>query len=499
MSQSANNSKLRSNLRLLNELVEYHWGKLIVGLGLVFVVLSLAIGLNQDVWFDEAYSIQLSQQPIEELIRLTAVDVHPPVYYLFLKFWGGLFGYSQLSLRLSSVILMALALIVVAVLVKQIFSKRISILTMGVMIISPMLIRYGFELRMYALATLICCVATYLLWKIQHKAQTKIWRWGLVYAALLVAGMMTLYYTVVIWLAHFSYCVFLAWRRQQPLLKQSIWVFYGLAALGFLPWLPTMLGQFTNGALANISEPLTASNLLGIISFNFLYQPFWQLTQLSGLLALVIISILIGLFIKNRHDDRQQFLWFMVAAPIVIIFVICLIKPMYVERYLVYFSPFLMALIGVWMSDLLRTRTPKAKFTVAVLLVGLGLGVAQLAQVGNFNFQRMQKPDVASAASLIDSNLPVIANSPYEATELRSYSSDEIYFYAPYDELGGGYAIHNHSQYQVKDLSDLAKFGCFNFVYYDDQAKDDVIMAGFAEMTSDLNANRAMKVTRFCR
>lgn len=75
----------------------------------VFALLSFVIGLNQSIWFDEAYSVNLAQRSVGEIISLTAVDVHPPLYYLFLKVWGEIFGFSEVALRCSSVFLMSLA------------------------------------------------------------------------------------------------------------------------------------------------------------------------------------------------------------------------------------------------------------------------------------------------------------------------------------------------------------------------------------------------------
>lgn len=481
----------------LDEIVSRYYGWLIAGLAITFAILSLAIGLQQSIWFDEAYSLQLAKQPIGQLVHLTAVDVHPPVYYLFLKMWMGVFGDGELALRMSSVVMMTLALVVTATLVKQIFDQKTAVMAMLVMVLSPMLLRYGFELRMYALATLICCVATYALYKIQYDKQINAKYWGVFYAFLVALGMLTLYYTAVIWLTHASYCGYLALRRRQSWWRQPMWLNYGLAVVLFLPWLPTALSQFTNGALANISEALTPTNLLGVISFNFVYQPFWQLNQVTGALVLVIMAVLIRLLIKNYQQSSQYFLRFMTLVPLAIMFLICLFKPMYVERYLVYFSPFLMALVGVWLTNLLLNNLWRGRFIVMTLLVSLTLGVLQLAKVGNFNFQRIQKPDIAQVVQQIDQSSPTVTNSPYEKIELASYLKQPTYFYSPHERLAGGYAMLDGSEYQLKDLSEAMQFSCFNFVYYDDQALEEIQQATLMQVMQ--KQGEVMKVAQLCR
>ncbi|MDO4870981.1 MAG: glycosyltransferase family 39 protein [Candidatus Saccharibacteria bacterium] len=476
---------------------EKHYRKVIIALALLFILISLGIGLRQSIWFDEAYSLQLARRPINELINLTSVDVHPPIYYLFLKVWMGLFGDSNLALRFSSVIMMTLALVVTTSLIKGIFNYKTAIISMFVMVISPMLLRYGFELRMYALATLICCSATYVLYKIQHDKLINLKYYGFLYSMLVVLGMLTLYYTAVIWLVHACYSVYLAISRKQSLWRQPIWACYILSVLLFLPWLPIALKQFTNGALANISEAMTPVNLLGVFSFNFVYQPFWQLNQVIGLLMLIIIITMIWLFSLNYRERKQQFLLFMVIVSIGIMFLICLIKPMYVERYLVYFSPFLMSLVGVWLVKLANKKSLQYRILSIVIIAGLILGVVKLNELGNFNFQRMQKPDIAQVIEHIDQNLPIVANSPYESIELMTYLKQPSYFRSSHDNLSGGYAMLNQSSYQLKNDAELAQFSCFNFVYYDDQAHDEMIKLGLVKIKSSEHAQ--LKVAQFCR
>jgi len=92
---------------------------LIIGL-----VLRLIL-LNQSLWLDEAIGAlavkDLSFGAIFSQFLL--IDNHPPLYYLILKFWTMLFGYSEVSLRLPSVIF-GVCTIALAYLVAQRFGKN---------------------------------------------------------------------------------------------------------------------------------------------------------------------------------------------------------------------------------------------------------------------------------------------------------------------------------------------------------------------------------------
>jgi len=56
-----------------------------------------------NLWWDEAYSVWLARRPLTELLRTTAFDVHPPLYYVLLRGWMELAGDSEFSLRYLSV------------------------------------------------------------------------------------------------------------------------------------------------------------------------------------------------------------------------------------------------------------------------------------------------------------------------------------------------------------------------------------------------------------
>lgn len=497
----------------LGVLFEEHFLLMVVGFALIFAAISLSIGMSQSVWFDEAYSITLAKRPIDELVHLTAIDVHPPVYYLFLHFWGGLFGFGELSLRLSSVIPMFFAIILMAILLKRLFNKPFAGFATLLLCLSPMLIRYGFEIRMYAMATMLAVLATIVLVLIEAEKNAKQRHLlQFAYAALVALGMLTLYYTIVIWLTHFAYLIWQTVKSKKPILRQEFWLMYILAVLLFTPWLFVAIKQFTNGALAQISEPMTVNNLLGVFSFNLLYKPIWQLDQIFGLLILGFITlfgVLLAKKIKNKQKNTS-FLIFMAAGPLLVEILICLVKPMYVERYLVYSAPFLIALIAYLVFE---AQSKQRCLSMVYLFALVGFGIFSLQQVGNFNFQRMQKPDIREMATRISitdkkedkgdqtriAELPILTDSPYEAIELGYYlPNNKIYFYAPYEELGGGYAPLNKSEFKIFNEQDLKKFKCVRYVYYDAKMTTILEDAGFSK-TKNQDTEHALKYSDFCR
>jgi mannosyltransferase len=85
-----------------------------------------------------------------------------PLYYLWTKAWGLLFGTSEFSLRFWSVIWGTLTIQLVYVLTRQLFSGTGSILAALFFAVHPYAIYYSQEARPYALF-LFLCVASYIL------------------------------------------------------------------------------------------------------------------------------------------------------------------------------------------------------------------------------------------------------------------------------------------------------------------------------------------------
>ncbi len=447
---------------------------------LLFMALALLIGLRQSVWFDEAYSIIVAKQSIGELLRLTALDTHPPLYYIVLHFWAGLFGWSELALRSLSVIMAGGAVFVGVLLVRRLFGVRTALITLSFVLFAPFLLRYGFEIRMYAMASLICISATYLL-VAALDAKTRKQKWLLYgsYAVLVALGVYTLYYTAIVWIAHLVWLIWVTYKAKQPLTKQPWLLAYLGSVLLFLPWLPTFVSQISNGALAAISQPLTVDNLVGIVSFQFLYQPTWQLNAIWSLVfvALVVaLSILVVRGVRHISKPEKKYVVLLLAyfmVPIIILALISLARPMYVERYLAHVVISMMLLTGVMVSFAARDKTRVTKLLAGLVVVILASSTVHLIQVGNYNFQRLQLPQVNLAAEVTDckDGNVVLAADPYTAIELMYYLPPDcdLRFYSETASLSGGYAPLSNSPKRVADPAhELSDKQMITYIYYGD-------------------------------
>ncbi len=77
-----------------------------VATGVILVAgLVLRFWTRSDLWLDEALTVNIAARPLHQLPTLLRRDGAPPLYYVLLHFWMGVFGSSDLAVRsLSGVI-----------------------------------------------------------------------------------------------------------------------------------------------------------------------------------------------------------------------------------------------------------------------------------------------------------------------------------------------------------------------------------------------------------
>jgi mannosyltransferase len=446
-------------------LKNYWWLAVIIAVIATYVIImTLAIG--QSVWFDEGYSIILAKKPVHDLLALTAVDAHPPIYYLLLKAWGNIFGWSEFALRSLSAVVAAGTVGTILVLIRKIFTTKAMFAVTPFAILAPFFLRYGYEVRMYALVGLIGALATLVLVKAVQSTRRRYW---IFYALLVALGMYTMYMSAVIWLAHVVWLAIRTIKQKQPLLKQPWVKAYIGAVILFVPYMPTFFFQMTHSALPGIGNTLTIDGLSGVLGLMMSYLPSWQIGGILSFVLLIIVGLGIYLtkhILQQSSSLQKGWMYLMLACffiPLIFYILISLLpKPFFIPRYLAHISIYFYALLGIitGLSWHYGNRKTSVVFG-GVSLIVLILGVFQLQTTGNFNFERLQLPQTTAIRKLISCNVStvIVADDPYtyidsvyyfEGCNLRFYSKDNVNF-------AGGYAPLYDSNLRISDSSTLVK------------------------------------------
>lgn len=448
--------------------------------------ISLSIGLGQSLWFDEIYSVLLAEHSWREIISLTAEDVHPPLYYLLLKAWMSLFGDSDLAIRSLSAVFLGLSVAGAGLLARRLFGAKTALLMLPFVVFAPFLLRYGFEVRMYSFVSFIGVASSYVLVRlVDENNKTNRRRLAVAYSLLVLAGMYSLYFMALVWLAHLAWVAWLAYKdRNWQIIKPAVVAYTGAFML-FLPWLCVFISNLISSQESTISpvtHSLSLDNLIGIVTFLFLYRPPWWFS--AGVVATIIGVIVSVIYLgvsayKKASGEERRYLGLLLAyfmVPVVALVIITQPIPIYLERYVAHFAIGGYMALGVAAALLLRRGILVQKIVPAFIGVVLLAGCYSLAQYGNFNFQRLHTPSVASTVPLLDdckNGTVIYAAGPQIFVELGYYIKDcPVRFFNQTHEMTGGFAMFSGSPMWVADGStEFAGEDKLLYVYYDEEQR----------------------------
>ena len=188
----------------------------------------------QSLWFDEAQTLFIARLPLDEIVQRA---YRPPLYHYLLHFWRLLVPDREFWLRLPS----ALSGVVVVPLIygaaTRLYSRRVAMLAAALAAISPVLVWYSQELRMYSLMAAEYAALLWLLPVLVRSRTSPPWGGWIVFCLLEIAALYTHYYAIpfLVWLALAGALGPLLLRRWRTL---AAWCGVHLvAAVAFVPWL----------------------------------------------------------------------------------------------------------------------------------------------------------------------------------------------------------------------------------------------------------------------
>jgi mannosyltransferase len=414
----------------------------------VFVTIALFNVSNASFWFDEAFGIYLIQFNFIEVAQFTATDVHPPLYYWILKVWAMLFGTTELALRSLSILFGAGVVVTTFFLTRRMFGRLVAGVSLLFLTLSPMLIRYSDEARMYTLAALIVMLATYVLVKATETNQR---RWFVLYGILVGLGMWTHYFTALAWIAHWVWRAIVSkqtttkpklfWKK----LLTKNWIIAHVIAVGmFIPWVPLMISQFRTIQNSGFwIGPISPDSIVNYFSNVFYYLEHGQSQGWLALLLIGVLTIIVALTSKAyrsfKRADKQNYLLIAALAfvPIILLVLASLppLRPLFVERYLVPASIAFAVFAAVTLVVGSRKWRPVLRAVPIVLVAGMMIfGITNVYRQGNYNknsgIHILTRELVQDIASKSEPGVPIVANSPWIFYEAVAYSSEDhpVYF-----------------------------------------------------------------------
>jgi mannosyltransferase len=401
----------------------------LVGTGLRTYELTM-----RSLWFDEAFSWRLIQFPYAEMLQRTAADVHPPLYYLLLKTWRVVFASSLLSLRMFSVVFAAFTIgagyLFTATAAR---SRQAGLLAAALLAFSGFQIQYAWEARMYTLGTALLLFSSWLLLKATREAK---FIWWLAYAVSAAAFAYTHYFAFFSLAAHGAFIVgylviptkgrlgeILEWRQTWHALAAAV-----IAAVLFVPWLPTLLSQNAQVQESYWIPPIGGWSIPD--TFYRMFIPTSRIPLHTGIgwvtLAIVPLAAVIAGWLAlalSRRPSRDGRLLIVLAGCVPFIFAIMVSlvgQSLYQDRFFVFAHPFIIIGAAVLMVNL-RSATLRRTLAAAAIV---GFLAAAMAFWWELNIK--EKPGAQAAARTIYTQQAgdelVIVSSPFVFFAIDHYA-----------------------------------------------------------------------------
>lgn len=305
---------------------------ILVVIGLLFFLVYLSLCFNNNVWTDEAFTIDLLKSDFAGIIQGTASDVHPPLYYLIAKCFTLLFGSSLVSLKLVSIVPMILCMTWGAFIVRKHFGFRAAVLFDVFLGVIPCTMEYAVQIRMYSWA--IFFVTFMGLWAYEAYLEPK-WQYFLGVVLTSVAAAYTHYFAFVsaILIYGFLFLV-LAVTKWKQLYRWLIAVIVSLVL--FSPWIPYMKIQVKGVSRNYWIEEITGETVREFFPFLFDMDIPWTTTIWMLLLAAGIVIAVVMIVRKERKEGIYALLLLAVPVFTAVTGVVAssLIRPIFIVRYL---------------------------------------------------------------------------------------------------------------------------------------------------------------------
>ncbi|WP_236198522.1 glycosyltransferase family 39 protein [Pseudomonas pseudonitroreducens] len=335
------------------------------------------------LWGDESSSLFLARYSPLQLWQHAAHDVHPPLYFFFLHGWVQVVGEGVLSLRLFSALFGTLAVFLGGWLMWRLASARAAFIALLLLALLPTAVRYSQEVRMYSLlgCWLLAATLALLYWLEEGRR-----RYLLMYAALMTAAFYTHYFSLfgalVQWL-------WLATLPNSPLRRRDWWLANLAIAALFLPWLPGLLDLIRHMAVLEAGgdvgwQPPVDARSLPSMLWQWLAQSDGNALSWPVLLGAPLLVVAVTLLVLRTDDSRQRggvLLALYCGLPLLLLYGVSFLSPVFVERYLTAFALGLPLLLALALDRLLQQRRVLGAALLVTLLGLQGIGVGRAIAV----------------------------------------------------------------------------------------------------------------------
>lgn len=351
----------------------------------------LTIGISHEtLWYDESYSAAIINHSIPQIWSIVSSDSHPPLYFIMLKIFSMIFGRTEASLRLLSV----LGILAIAALgagpVRRISGKFTGMIYTFIVIVVPISLSVGQDTRMYTWAAFF--VTSAVLYGYLAVEEGKLSDFVKMGVSSLAAAYTHYYALMAVTIAN---AIIFIWLIVKLIVKRDkknkLIIYMGtavVAVLSYAPWIVSLLGQASKVSkdfwIPEVTSQVIWRGLIFPFSAKFLTMPT---SDASFIGAVLLILWGFGAAVVKRSKEALMPLMAILVFSLTLvggIIISNLIRPMFIERYMFPVSGLFLLALAYGISQL-KSKTA-AKVTCGVLLI------VSLPLIGTIATERFNGP-----------------------------------------------------------------------------------------------------------
>jgi uncharacterized membrane protein len=324
---------------------------------IIFGIILISAGLRvykieqKNLWFDEIYSWKISQGDIVQIVSETSGDIHPPLYYILLKFWTNIFSDSIFGMRMLSVLFGILSIYFVYKISKLFLDNNLQIyFVLLIYAFSPLNIYYSQEVRMFNLNLLLCLGSVYFFFKFIYSGKDMS---AVFYLLFTILAIYTHYFAFLILFTQLLLIIIFYYKKIISISIFKKYIFYFIIVnLLYAPWYPVFFNQVSKGQPwrsaqsfsrvgKNVVDYFREIFMSSYFSFESNAVYYFSNFLILFILALMIFSIFKILNSKTFFTDRKNSIIYFFLIPLIISIIISFNNSIVLSRYLSITVPYL--------------------------------------------------------------------------------------------------------------------------------------------------------------
>lgn len=389
-----------------------------IGIGSMFLFC-----FSKYLWIDESFSLSLIDHDYKTLVALAAKDVHPPLYYIILKFVVDVtykilpFSYTRIYFaKLVSVIPYVFLLIVGEKYISKKYGRYVATIFEVLILGMSNFTNYSVEIRMYSLALLFTTIAFGAYVEIIENTAPKLKHW-IIFVLSSILAAYTHYYACIA--VAFLYIILFVKSLKNKKEMVTWTVCSIITVVAYLPWLGILLSQFSKVSSGYWIESIGFRTIWNYTVFVFGYY---------NVFPIVLVGIVNYWVNKEKYNVTEKYiiitgLLMPVWVAAIGLTVSYLIRPVFVPRYL-------FATLGAfWLAFALINNKNRGKKSFQY--INVGLLIFALVNMSVFWFHEVKDwkngNEIYEVVGTMEEDSAIYSNSPQGALFVSLITGEKVH------------------------------------------------------------------------